>query len=216
MSIAKHPTEELLMAYAAGTLDPGEHIAVATHLLPCCQCRAFVDAMEGAGGALLGDLPPAAMAEGALSRIEALFDAPAPEPARPAPPNARLSAVDGLPDFVRRLPAADWRWVAPGLHIQRLTPPAQSATRVFLLKAKPGMRLLPHGHDGVELTCVLSGSFSHDGERFAPGDFDCGDAETEHDIAIGTEGECICLVAMRGELQLRGFAGRLIQPLIAI
>lgn len=216
MSIAKHPAEELLLAYAAGTLDPGEHVAVATHLLPCRQCRAFVEAMEGAGGSLLGDLPPAAMAEGALSRIEALLDAPEHEPARPAPPNARLSAVDGLPGFVRRLPAANWRWVAPGLHIQRLTPPAQSATRVFLLKAKPGMRLLQHGHSGVELTCVLSGSFSHDGERFSPGDFDCGDAETEHDIAIGAESECICLVAMRGELQLRGFAGRLIQPLIAI
>ena len=216
MSIAKHPTEELLLAYAAGTLDPGEHIAVATHLLPCRQCRAFVDAMEGAGGSLLGDMPPAAMAAGALTRIEALLDAPAPAPAPIPAANARLGAVDGLPGFVRRMPAAPWRWVAPGLHIQRLTPPASSKTRVFLLKAKPGMRLLPHGHSGVELTCVLTGSFSHDGERFAPGDFDCGDTVTEHDIAIGTECECICLVAMRGNLQLRGLAGRLIQPLIAI
>jgi putative transcriptional regulator len=216
MSIVKHPTDELLLAYAAGTLDPGEHIAMATHLLPCRQCRAFVDAMEGAGGSLLGDLAPTAMSEGALSRIEALLDAPMPEPAPPVAANARLGAVDGLPGYVRRLPAAAWRWVAPGLHIQRLTPPADSPTRVFLLKAKPGMRLLPHGHNGVELTCVLSGSFSHDGERFAPGDFDCGDAGIEHDIAIGAEGECICLVAMRGKLQLRGFAGRLIQPLIAI
>jgi putative transcriptional regulator len=216
MSIAKHPTEELLLAYAAGTLDLGEHIAVATHLLPCRQCRSFVDAMEGAGGSLLGDLPPAAMDEDALRRIEALLDAPEPAPAPLPAPNAQLRKVEGLPHFVRRLPAAPWRWVAPGLHIQRLTPPAQSPTRLFLLKAKPGMRLLPHGHDGVELTCVLSGSFSHDGERFTAGDFDCGDAGTEHDIAIGAESECICLVAMRGKLQLRGFAGRLIQPLIAI
>ena len=216
MSIAKHPTEELLLAYAAGTLDPGEHIAVATHLLPCAQCRSFVAAMEAAGGSLLGDLTPTAMSGDAFGRIEALLDEPAPEPAPPPPPNDRLSAVAGLPGFVRRLPAEPWRWVAPGLHIQRLTPPAKSDTRVFLLKAKQGMRLLPHGHDGTELTCVLTGSFSHDGVRFGPGDFDCGDAGIDHDIAIGTESECICLVAMRGKLQLRGLAGRMLQPLIAI
>lgn len=216
MTIAKHPTEELLLAYAAGTLDPGEHIAVATHLLPCRKCRAFVDEMECAGGSLLSELPPTEMASDALSKIQALLDHPEPKPALLPAQNERLRSLDGLPAFVRRLPAEPWRWVAPGLQIQRLTPPAQSDTRVFLLKAKQGMRLLPHGHDGIELTCVLTGSFSHDGERFAPGDFDCGDAGTEHDITIGSESECICLVAMRGKLQLRGLAGRIIQPLIAI
>jgi anti-sigma factor ChrR (cupin superfamily) len=30
------------------------------------------------------------------------------------------------------------------------------------------------------------------------------------------EGPCISLVAMQGDLKLRGFLGRLIQPLIAI
>ena len=216
MSIEYHPNEELLLAYAAGTLDPGEHIALAAHLLPCNQCRRFVDAMEGAGGSLLGELPPAIMSAEALRQIEARLDDPVPTQAPPPPSSEHLREWDNLPAFIRRLPAKPWRWVAPGLHIQRLNTPAASPTRVFLLKAKPGMKLLPHGHEDAELTCVLSGSFSHSGRRFGPGDFDCGDPGIEHDIAIGAESECISLVAMRGRLQMRGFPGLLIQPLITI
>lgn len=216
MSITAHPSEDLLLGYAAGTLDPGEQIVLATHVLTCSQCRNLVGAMEGAGGALLGELAPEAMSAGALERITSLLDDPEPEQAPPSPPHERLRELEGLPAFVRRLPAEPWRWVAPGLKIQRLKPSAESPTRVFLLKAKPGIRLLPHGHQDAELTCVLTGSFSHDGQRYGPGDFDCGDSATSHEIAIGAEGPCISLVAMRGRLTLRGTIGRLIQPLIAI
>ena len=216
MSITSHPAEDLLLGYAAGTLDPGEQIVLATHVLACGKCRSLVGAMEQAGGALLGDLAPEAMSAGALDRITARLDEPAPVLSPPQPPSERLRELEGLPGFVRRLPAEPWRWVAPGLKIQRLKVNAQSPTRVFLLKAKPGIRLLPHGHQDAEMTCVLTGSFSHDGQRYGPGDFDCGDSATSHEIAIGAEGPCISLVAMRGRLTLRGAIGRLIQPLIAI
>ena len=216
MSITAHPSDDLLLGYAAGTLDPGEQIVLATHVLACDHCHGFVAAMEDAGGALLGELAPEALSAGALERITARLDAPAPLAAPPPPPSERLRGIDGLPAFVRRLPAEPWRWVAPGLKIQRLNPVAESPTRVFLLKARPGIRLLPHGHQDAELTCVLTGSFSHDGLRYGPGDFDCGDSDTEHEIAIGSESPCISLVAMRGKLTLRGPIGRLIQPLIAI
>ena len=89
-------------------------------------------------------------------------------------------------------------------------------TRLFLLRAKPGVRLMPHDHTGSEMTCVLSGGFSHDGNHYGPGDFDWGESGIGHEIAIGEEGECVCLIAMRGKLRLKGLLGRLIQPLIAI
>jgi putative transcriptional regulator len=216
MNITAHPAEELLLGYAAGTLDPGEQIALATHVLACSQCRGFAGAMELAGGALLGELAGDAMSADAPERIAARLDDPAPALPPAPPPQAALRELDGLPTFVRRLPAEPWRWVAPGLKIQRLKPAAASPTRVFLLKAKPGIRLLPHGHQDTELTCVLTGSFSHDGQRYGPGDFDCGDSAGEHEIVIGSEAPCISLVAMRGRLTLRGPLGRLIQPLIAI
>ena len=58
MSIEHHPTDLLLAAFAAGTLDHGQHIAIATHLLSCPQCRSFIRSMEQVGGAVLSE-PPA-------------------------------------------------------------------------------------------------------------------------------------------------------------
>jgi putative transcriptional regulator len=35
MIIQHHPSDELLLAYSAGSLDQGQHVAIATHLLQC-------------------------------------------------------------------------------------------------------------------------------------------------------------------------------------
>jgi putative transcriptional regulator len=216
MTIQHHPTDELLLAYAAGTLDQGQHIAVATHLLPCAACRSWVQSLEGLGGSVLSALPASAMASDALSRVEARLD----EAARAGPsgqPHPDLHPdVPGLPAFVRSRPAGNWKWVGPHLRLRRLTLSEPGDTRVFLLKSSPRTRFLAHGHTGFEMTTVLTGSFSHDGKRYGPGDFDLGDPDTGHEIAIGPEGDCISLVAMQGELKLQGLLGRLVQPFLSI
>jgi putative transcriptional regulator len=147
--------------------------------------------------------------------IEARLDDPMP--AKPAPQRSdRVADVPGLPAFVRSLPASKWKWVAPNLHLKRLALADSGDTRVFLLKSGPGTRFLPHRHTGPEMTTVLTGSFSHDGGHYGPGDFDFGDAEHDHEIVIGPEGECISLVAMQGELKLQGLLGRMVQPFVSI
>ena len=55
MSIKHHPTDSMLAAFAAGTLDHGQHVAIATHLVSCPQCRAFMHSMEQVGGAVLAE-----------------------------------------------------------------------------------------------------------------------------------------------------------------
>ena len=67
-----------------------------------------------------------------------------------------------------------------------------------------------------ELTCVLKGSFSHQGGRYGPGDFDFGDEAVDHRPIVGGEEPCLCLVAMTGDLHLRGFFGRLISPFVRL
>ena len=215
MTIRHHPSDELLLAYSAGTLDQGQHVAIATHLLQCGLCRGWVRDMEGLGGSVLSELPPSAMAGDALSRLEARLD----EPAALSAPAARGDSnrdMPGLPPFVRSLPAGEWKWLAPSVQLRRLALTAPGDTRVFLLRSKAGVRMLPHGHTGFEMTCVLTGSFSHDGARYGPGDFDYGDCGNSHEIAIGPEGECISLVAMQGELRLQGLLGRIVQPFISL
>ena len=79
MSIEHHPDDSMLAAFAAGTLDHGQHVAIATHLVSCPQCRAFMRSMEQVGGAVLTGLPPAAMSNNALAKVEAQLN----EPVRP-------------------------------------------------------------------------------------------------------------------------------------
>jgi len=66
--IAHHPSDELLLGAAAGTLDVGAAIVVGAHLEGCARCRASVHAFESAGGAMLESIEPALMAPEALAR----------------------------------------------------------------------------------------------------------------------------------------------------
>jgi putative transcriptional regulator len=218
MTIRHHPSDELLTAFAAGTLDPGAHVAVATHLVACPRCRAWTRAMEQVGAALLEKLPPAPMSAGALAGLEARLNEP-PQSAKPAAATATPSATDevaGLPIFMRRYPAGRWKWIAPGVCLRPIGLPAASDTRVFLLRAGPGTKLLQHSHTGLEMTCVLTGAFTHEGGRFGPGDFDLGDETVDHQPIVDAGEACICLIAMQGGLRLNGIIGRLMQPFIRL
>ena len=217
MTILHHPSESLLTAFSAGTLDLGQHIAVATHALSCSHCRKWTRTVEQLGGVTLENLPPAAMSSDALSLVLSRLDEPVKTAKQDiAAFNSALAEVPGLPKFVRRYSAGEWKWIAPRLHLRPIHVPDSGDTRVFLLKAGPGLKLLPHTHTGTEMTCVLTGSFNHDGTRYGAGDFDLGDPDVDHEISIGPEGDCICLVAMQGELRLKGFLGHLMQPLVSI
>ena len=216
MTILHHPFESLLTAFSAGTLDLGQHIAVATHALSCAQCRKWTRTVEQLGGATLENLPPAAMSGDALSLVLSRLD----EQVKTAKqdmtvPTSALAEVPGLPKFVRRYSAGEWKWIAPGLHQRPIHVPDAGDTRVFLLKARPGLEFLPHTHTGTEMTCVLIGSFSHDGARYGAGDFDLGGSDADHKISIGPEGDCICLVVMQGEIRLKGFLGYLPQSVFS-
>lgn len=216
MSINHHPPETMLAAFVAGILDHGQHIAIATHLVSCPQCRSFRRAMEEVGGAVVESLPPAAMSNGALKKLEArLTESARPAASRAVPSNSETD-IPGLPRFVRRYRFGSWRWVAPSVHVRPIELPHDSDTRVFLLKSGPGTRMLPHTHTGLEMTCVLSGAFQQEGALFGPGDFDFGDDTIDHRPLVEPGQDCICLVAMQGELQLKGLLGRIVQPFVRL
>lgn len=212
MTISHHLPDELLTAFAAGTLDLGQHVAVATHLVGCPHCRTMARAMEQVGGVVMDGLPPSEMSPGAFAAVEARLGGSAA--VAPAPASAGFRDIPGLPPFVRSYGDRSWKWIAPKVHFRPIELPRPSETRVFLLRSKPGTKMLEHTHTGFEMTCVLSGSFAHDGGHFGPGDFDFGDGSDNHDVVVDSTEDCICLVAMQGDLKLRGMIGRLLQPLI--
>jgi len=66
------------------------------------------------------------------------------------------------------------------------------------------------------MTCVLKGAFRQDGNRYGSGDFDFGDDSMNHRPIVETGQDCVCLVAMRGELRLKGLLGKLVQPFVRL
>jgi putative transcriptional regulator len=215
MTIHHHPPGELLIAFAAGVLDLGQHVGIATHLVGCPHCRAAVHAMEHVGGAVLAGLPPSAMPAGAFAAVEARLNGLVPvSTATPSSELLGFADVPGLPSFLRDYAAGPWKWIAPKVLLRPIQLPAASATRVFLLKSRPGTKMIEHTHTGFEMSCVLSGSFAHAGGHFGPGDFDLGEEADDHEIMIDSAEDCICLVAMQGDLKLKGVIGRLLQPLV--
>ena len=214
MTVEHHPAEPLLAAFAAGTLDHGQHLAIATHLLACPQCRGFKRAMENVGGVMLADLPPAALSDRALPEVEARLSEPVASALPPAVPAVAETEIPGIPRYARRYQFGNWKWIAPSVHLRPIKLPHESDTRVFLLRSGPGTKMLRHAHTGIEMTCVLSGAFQQEGRRYGPGDFDLGDPMIEHQPVVEPGEGCVCLVAMQGDLRLKGFIGRIVQPFV--
>ena len=64
--IKHHLTDEILMAYSAGTLPEAFNLVVATHISLCDECRAAADSYDALGGAVLEDQEVVTISDGAL------------------------------------------------------------------------------------------------------------------------------------------------------
>lgn len=211
-----HPKNTTLAEFAAGTLDEGRSLIVAAHLAMCGECREFIAAMEEAGGQMLEAVEPVAMPEGALALAMTRLEVGRP----PAPARRKASPLAAVwqPEKNELLgyDLGPWRWVSPGLHFRSVKVAASGGTRVFMLKARAGLKIPQHKHTGTELTCVLSGAFIHENGRYAAGDCDDADQDVEHNPVIDEGEDCVCLVAMQGHIKMTGTLGRMIQPFIRI
>ena len=215
MIIRHHPDALLLAEFAAGMHDHGRHVAIATHLLACPHCRAFVRSMERVGGDAIADISPTPMRKCALSEVEKLLT-----PSSPTKWSTQIASNDvevpGLPTFVQQYRFGNWTWIAPTVSLRPIHLPHPSDMRVLILKSGPGTRMLQHTHTGLEMTCVLSGAFRQGHDIFGPGDFDFADDKTEHQPIVEQGADCVCLVALQGELRMKGLMGRLVQPFLRL
>ena len=56
-NIKHHLPDDILMAYAAGTLPEAFNLMVATHVSMCDTCRAQVESFDAVGGEMLAQEP---------------------------------------------------------------------------------------------------------------------------------------------------------------
>lgn len=191
-----HLSEPMLIGFAAGTADAAWSLIAETHVDLCAVCRASVDEVVGIGGAILEDLAPSEVAPGALEALMARLDEPTP------PPKA---ALPRLPDFippalqryVHEAGGLSWKWVLPGVHKVEL--PVKVGDRpVQLVRFRAGLDIGLHGHEGAEISVVLTGGFTDDQAHYGAGDVAVVDATVQHRPLTDDGVDCILLVAGEG------------------
>jgi putative transcriptional regulator len=206
------PSEERLLAYAAGVLSPPEAVVVAAHLALSPANDSWVRQLQVVGGELLEKTSPVALSTDALGRALARIETDGGAARTPAP----LNEMTELPEPLRRYALGPWRWVGPGVRVRDVLAPRDGACRVILLEIGPGRETPRHTHGGVELTCVLSGAYATETDRFDVGDLEEADDSVLHRPRVVSEVPCLCVVALDGQIQLDGWMGRLLQPFIRL
>lgn len=209
--IHHHPSDAILMAYAAGTLPVLHQEVVKLHLAQCPSCREALRLGQALGGVLLDDAAPAVLSAGALDQVMARLDTasvdapPRPDPAKPSrPPLDVLSA------------GRHWRHIGYGIRLMPLVSRDATGTRLDLIRVAAGIALPEHDHTGPELTYVLTGGFSDDSGEYHAGDIEEGDAGLNHRPRALDSEECICLIATTGYLRAKSLIVRLLQPVFGI
>lgn len=214
-----HPSLELLLDYAAGSIGEAAGLALATHLALCPECREVVARLESVGGALLEEIEPAAMPPDALDNLLARLDEPIPVPAFRPP--ADVAVPVPVPQPLRGylgqgLEAVRWKRVMRGVEQVDLAvcEGRTGNVRARLLRIGPGVRVPRHTHDGTEMTLVLAGGFSDGGKQYRRGDFSFCDGATDHGPVADDDGDCLCLTVTDAPLRLTGPLMRLLNPFV--
>jgi putative transcriptional regulator len=214
MRIRYHPSEEALLRFAAGTLGAGPALVVSVHLETCALCRDRVTSFEALGGALLEDMKPAFLPADFFGRtMERLHPGQLPH-AHKTPSIRHPDLGIELPRALHDCELTPWKWLGPGFRWSKITIPGSPDAKVMLLKGRAGLHLPVHGHTGLEVMQMLSGSLSDQRGEYFSGDFDEADDDVVHGPVVGQDADCICLAALEGDTHLHGFLGRLLRPFV--
>lgn len=219
MTIRHHPDQVTLISFASGTLPVAIACVVACHASLCPDCRARVRPLKMIGALMLETVEtvPASDAEvnSALRRFAERQATPA---ARAIDASSQTAADTVLP-----APLADylglgtedipWKTLVKGLQQYMVRLPKGSG-EIRILKARPGLRLLKHGHRGMELTMVLKGAYRDETGEYHRGDVSDLDGDIEHQPKVMHGEECICIIASEKPARYSDLLPRLLQPIM--
>ncbi len=218
MTIQHHPSEATLMSYAAGVLPVSIACVVACHASLCPQCRGGLRRLKLAGALLLERLEAEPASEADVeTAVRRFMDSHALAPAQ------SKQAESKAPDPVLPAPLANylgmssheipWKTLVKGLQQYRLKLKKGSG-EIRLLRARPRLKLLKHGHRGMELTMVLKGAYRDATGEYHRGDVSDLDEDIEHQPKVISEEECICIIASERPARYIDLLPRLLQPIM--
>ena len=209
--------EDAITDYALGTLSPAKHVMLA------CQSEISEDVAERV--AFQEEIAASLIEDGAGESLSPLFMGnvlaalPPQEGASPsaseqyglAPKSLRHMLGHGLKDM-------KWKSLVPGVAVHDILGNRKTVNgdRLYLLKAKGGMRMPDHGHNGEEWTLILTGSYTVGEKRFTRGDMHIEGEDEIHAPHIDEGEDCICLVMTQGPLKMQGWLPKVVQKVVGI
>ena len=104
----------------------------------------------------------------------------------------RIGLDDGR-NFLTLPATQGWQELIPGIEFKRLFIDERAGTKSFLLRARAGMSLTEHGHQGFEECMVLEGEFSMGGLSLRAGDYHMATAGTVHPLSSTRSGVTVYL-----------------------
>ena len=202
-----HPPEEFLLDYAVGSASPSESVMIGTHLAYCESCRRAVRDAGIVGGSLLDELEPMHLPPNMLNRTLSAIEMRAGETPAAQP---SLSAL-----LHENMASHKWKHLPGGFRMHHI-PGDEGSGRLWLFDAPPGMKLLPHRHEGDEWTVILSGTLLDDDHSYGVGDFARRLDGEEHQPMISKDGRCVSLIMVREAPHYTTMMGRLGAPFIKL
>ena len=211
----KHPEDELLLSYSAGSLPLSQALCISTHIERCPDCARKFQRLNRVGSELMRELAPAPASDSLKQRMFDRLDSLTEKRAEQAPVDVPNSTVPRcLRQFVKN-GYQDLAWRSVSAHIQSVELCRDSnGAKVELLKIKPGGSAVNHTHLGDEYTVILEGSFSDDDGLYGEGDFLLRKKNEQHRPVATQDRECICLAVTEGPIQFTGLISRMLNPFI--
>lgn len=219
MTIGHHPSEALLLDYAAGSLDEASSLAIAAHITLCPRCRRDNLRLEGVGGMLMADSLETQLAvDGAGDvTLDAIMARVAGDKAETQPTHPSHAI---LPFPLRAVLGCDvdevpWQRLGMGAY-HYVIPTRDTTATARLLRIPAGGPVPEHTHSGFELTLTLCGAYSDATGAYARGDLQEADDTIVHQPHAAPGEECICLAVTAAPLRFKSLAARLVQPFLRI
>lgn len=211
-----HPSTEMLLEFAAGTLDTAVSICVAAHLHFCPQCRAELQNLSILGAQLMAESQTEEVEDTLFESVMARIDA---KPEEPEPPR-NLPVSSGFPQCIDKLisgakNAPVWKRLSKSVNIARLFT-GQDKFEIALHQICAGGKTPKHDHYGTEYTVVLQGCFSDEQSVYKEGDFIVRNPGDVHQPMGAKNGDCICLSALEAPIKLTNPFGFFLKPFLRI
>ena len=212
--------EEWLATYAAGGLSHAKRLLIACQAAIEPRLAAFLRELDQIGGNFLETASGENLSDGFMANVMNALDTQLAPSEHVNPPAQTTDVASWVPAPLRKFVQQEnlglkWKKAGPG--VQRVPLTNIDGEMLYLLKAKPGLKVPKHSHRGEEWTLLLQGGYHVGDQGFVRGDLHQEDENCTHQPIIDDDGEaCISLVAVEGRLKFSDPLVKIFQPIIGI